>query len=194
MGDPDYILADRKRINVGINTDARWFGFKLFENHIRQHRLQEWVKTRRYPTILLIRRNLFNLRLSQLLVKENKEDINVPYAKPIAIDTGQLLRDFERLHRTQTQVMQWRVRGRPRIKVEYEHFERGYLRTLEFLEVEYAEPEIPITKQRTVPRHELITNYEEVVKALRGTKWEEFLYDDDVSSTGSSSTGSSFTA
>lgn len=168
IDDPDarFTALSRKVVKGRL---VKWCGFRLFRNHISLHHLEDWVG--KFPVIFL-RRNLFNRYLSECLVAGNLDRKHQVYQKPVQINPKCILKRLEKEEQLTEEI---RSCLGDYVEIEYEHILESYGRCLKFLGVDYFKPMFSTERQRVVPHWRLISNYREIVAALRGTKWEESL-------------------
>jgi hypothetical protein len=168
ISNPNAVFAGLVR-RVCKKRSVAWCGFRLFGRHVSYHHLEQWVGE--FPVVFL-HRNPFNRYLSEQLVAENIRWKHQVYRKPVWLDPKQIVKRL-----TQEEVLAQKIKSHLKnyVEIDYEHTLAGYFKCLEFLGVDQIDPVFSTERQRVVPHWRLISNYREVVSALRNTKWEKHL-------------------
>lgn len=163
-------------------TDA--IGFKLMYGQLRAFPwLLAYVVLRRIRVVHLVRTNLLDLVLSRETAEARRQyhalasdTIN---QSVVQLQADQLVSELERLEQSVNR-MRSLLSGLPvpRLEVSYEELavdEGALARVLRFLNVAPRPLTSRLTKLNSDTRQELIGNYEEVERALLGTRFEQFL-------------------
>jgi LPS sulfotransferase NodH len=170
-----------------FTSESKWrhcqaIGFKMMYSQTRKTPAAlKYVKDRKLPVVLLIRRN--SLRV--LVSREVNKVLEVPHSTEsvattrVKVDAGDLLRSLQKLEDVN---LQWEqlVSSNPYLKVFYEDvvndLPRELNRITDFLGVSRA-PGLrpPIVKLNSAAIADIVTNYDEVAKRLQGTAFEACL-------------------
>lgn len=162
--------------------DVDAIGFKLMYNQARElPEVVQWVKEHNAKVIHLLRVNMLKTFVSHSVARARGVYHSTKALEPIKVrlDPAKVL---AALTRTTQLVETYRgiFAGNPYLEVTYESFaahrDDESRRVLEFLNVE---PLLPLTtdlvKINPDSLERLIENYEEIVRALKGTAYEPFL-------------------
>jgi LPS sulfotransferase NodH len=170
----DYLRA--------LPDDARAIGFKLSYNHVEKYpEIAAWVKERDVRIIHLIRSNVLKTALSLETAKKRKlhhATQKVPLVK-VHLNPRKLVRNLRRRTRL---IEKYRslFADKPYLEVSYESFvasqDAETRRILQFLDVDGSMSlETDLVKLNPDSVRDIIENYEQVARALRGAALERYL-------------------
>lgn len=145
--------------------------------------LVPYLVVRRVRVVHLVRKNLLDLVLSRETAKARSQyhalSSDVVDQSPIHVRTDQLVSQLQGLQRYVDGIrMLLRLLPAPSIEVSYEELVTGagaLDQLLRFLNVAPHSLNSRLTRLNRATKQELIANYEDVERVLRGTRFEHFL-------------------
>lgn len=154
-------------------------GFKLLAHDFRQFpAIMSYLRAENARVIQVVRKNVLKTLISRHVKKVRRfgRSTKEVARTQIELRADRLLRDLERLELDNEAWMPL-VEGMPYLRTTYEDFvanKDGELRRLlEFLDVAYVEDlDSPLVKVNPDDIRQIVTNYDAVEAALKGTKFE----------------------
>jgi LPS sulfotransferase NodH len=174
-------LADLYATGDG-NTDA--LGFKLMYSQANQlPEVVTWIREHNVKVIHLIRLNTLKAVISHQIAKASKIHHSTrPIAQQVKVSLPPQKVKASLMYRTQ-QIDQYRqmFSDNPYLEVTYEAFvsdpDEETRHILQFLDIEQFAPlTSPLVKINSDSLTELIDNYDEVARTLKGTAFENLLF------------------
>jgi LPS sulfotransferase NodH len=168
------------------SKSTKMVGFKVFYNHLTEDEWQKFLICKDLKIIHLIRRNRLRTVISLEIAfktgqwtqsgKSNSGEIKV---KRLNLDPSKLLKRLEQIEEGEA-TARARFRDRQILEVVYEELVQSPTSVFEsvgtYLGVNGIDPgQIRLRRQNPETLQQLIINYEEIVAALRHTRFEEYL-------------------
>lgn len=163
-------------------TDA--VGMKLMYSQLREYPwLLAYMVVRRVRIVHLVRTNLLDVVLSQETARARSQyhafDSDRVDQPAVQLSPEELVAALESLQRSVDRIRRLlRLLPAPSIEVGYEELtsdDAAFDPVLRFLRVAPRRLTSRFAKLNRSPRQELIANYDDVERALRGTRFERFL-------------------
>ena len=159
-------------------------GFQLMYDQLANYRpLQEWATRPEVFILHLIRENALKLLISRMVAKKTGEYQFARRKGPrpkVYLDPAKTMFDLSRIMDLRER-MRKKFSGNPYLEITYERFFSEYPveseKVFAFLGIPKAEMEFPTFLKKLNPSslEELVENYDEIVTALQGTRYERFL-------------------
>lgn len=165
------------------SNSIRAVGFKMFYYHCQDNGIWTYLKSiPNLKIIHLIRANILEMYVSYEIAKaeglwKSKE---ISYSQiSIKVDPRNLLKYINTIENQKSFFSDY-FKENPVFKVKYkELFTKATVNSLQsFLELPDIELSSDYVKQNPKPLSSKISNYSEIVTALKGTKWQVFLDED----------------
>ncbi|HEU5289676.1 MAG TPA: sulfotransferase domain-containing protein [Cyclobacteriaceae bacterium] len=170
--------------SIYIKTSATKIGFKLIYNQLlHYHPLASWVSGNPIPIIHLQRKNLLKAAISHIKARSTgiytSTSVSLEKRQKINISPAAILNEL-RSSSAEKLKCESLIRNNPSITIYYEDLFKNLPSTIQqlqaFLHIEnvsFQKPDIVKTNPDRID--EIIENYDDLKKVLRGTDWEGFL-------------------
>jgi len=159
-------------------------GFQLMYDQLIDYGfLQDWMINQNIAIIHLTRQNALKMLLSRLMAEKTGDYQTVSNKsahRKIILDQQKVLKQLDAIVNEQEK-MRRRFPDNPYLEISYEQFFYNYgeesKKIFSFLKLENDKTEFPEFLKKINPEflEDLIENYEEIVKTLKGTPYQKFL-------------------
>ena len=184
-----HYISRKKNIEEYMNNlfdkkkQVECIGFKLMYSQLFSE-LENWIINNHVSVIHLVRKNILKMIVSRITAKKRNlyhvnEGETIPTIR-IKLNPKKLIKNIKRIS-YEVNIYRKIFHGLPYIEITYENFvsnrEKCSKDLSKFLGIDYIENlSIPsLTKINPESIEKLIINYEEIVKVMRGTKYEKYL-------------------
>lgn len=166
------------------SQDTRMVGFKVFYNHLTNEEWERLVDWKDLKVIHLTRRNRLKTVISLEIAFKTGQWTKAghsggPKEKGVRLDPQKLIKQIEQIEEGEGSIRA-RFRDREILEVVYEELVRSphqaFASVGEYLGVDGIDPDkIRLKKQNPEGLAHLIINYDDVVKALKNTRFAEYI-------------------